>query len=98
MAGTTWIATPIDTTNLNGRKITQVAAGEQFSLLLADDGSVFSFELDLTLPAQGASRRRSTPTNLGGRKNENALPSSARSRRLMIFNANGTAITERRTS
>ena len=36
------MATPIDTTNLAGKTITQVAAGEHHSLLLADDGSVFS--------------------------------------------------------
>jgi hypothetical protein len=37
------VATPIDTSNLGGRKITQIAAGADHSLLLADDGSVFSF-------------------------------------------------------
>jgi regulator of chromosome condensation (RCC1) repeat-containing protein len=72
--GSTWIATPIDSTNLGGRKITQVAAGEFFTLLLAEDGSVFSFgssasgELGLGTPG---SRSVATPidaTNLGGRK------------------------------
>jgi alpha-tubulin suppressor-like RCC1 family protein len=42
-AGNTLIATPIDTSNLGGRTITQVAAGSALSLLLADDGTVFSF-------------------------------------------------------
>src|SRR5688572_2938887 len=37
------VATPIVTTNLVGRKIVQAAAGNYHSLLLADDGSVFSF-------------------------------------------------------
>jgi alpha-tubulin suppressor-like RCC1 family protein len=37
------IATPIDTSNLAGRRIAQVSAGEVHSLLLADDGTVFSF-------------------------------------------------------
>jgi alpha-tubulin suppressor-like RCC1 family protein len=73
-SGDTQIATPIDTTNLGGRKITQVAAGERHSLLLADDGSVFSFgsnnsgQLGLGTPG---SRSVATPidaTNLGGRK------------------------------
>ncbi|HEY3395005.1 MAG TPA: PEP-CTERM sorting domain-containing protein, partial [Lacipirellulaceae bacterium] len=44
--GNTLIATPIDTTNLGGRAITQVAAGYFHSLLLADDGTVFSFGLN----------------------------------------------------
>jgi alpha-tubulin suppressor-like RCC1 family protein len=39
----TRVATPIDTTNLAGKTITQVAAGDRLSLLLADDGTVFSF-------------------------------------------------------
>ena len=39
----TVVATPIITTNLGGRKITQVAAGGDHSLLVADDGTVFSF-------------------------------------------------------
>jgi alpha-tubulin suppressor-like RCC1 family protein len=42
-SGSTLIATPIDTTNLAGKTITQVAAGRYHSLLLADDGTVFSF-------------------------------------------------------
>ncbi len=41
--GETLVASPIDTTNLGGLKITQVAAGREHSLLLAEDGSVFSF-------------------------------------------------------
>jgi alpha-tubulin suppressor-like RCC1 family protein len=41
--GSSFIAKPIDASNLGGRKITQVAAGGQHSLLLAEDGSVFSF-------------------------------------------------------
>ena len=39
----TVVATPIITTNLGGRKINQVAAGGDHSLLVADDGTVFSF-------------------------------------------------------
>lgn len=42
-SGSTLIATPIDTTNLEDKRITQVAAGGRHSLLLADDGTVFSF-------------------------------------------------------
>ena len=41
--GNTLVATPIDTTNLTGKKIVQVSAGLAHSLLLADDGSVYSF-------------------------------------------------------
>jgi alpha-tubulin suppressor-like RCC1 family protein len=41
--GKTLIATPIDSSNLAGLAITQVAAGWDFSLLLANDGTVFSF-------------------------------------------------------
>lgn len=40
-SGGTLLATPIDTTNLGSRKITQVSAGGFGSLILADDGSVF---------------------------------------------------------
>ncbi len=43
--GYTLVATPIDTTNLAGRSITQVAGGDHHGLLLADDGTVFSFGL-----------------------------------------------------
>ena len=42
-SGNTLVATPINTTNLTGKRITQVAAGVEYSLLLADDGTVFSF-------------------------------------------------------
>jgi alpha-tubulin suppressor-like RCC1 family protein len=41
--GNTLIATPIDTTNLGGKTIVQAAAGHNHNLLLADDGTVFSF-------------------------------------------------------
>jgi hypothetical protein len=44
--GQTLVATPINTTNLAGRTITQIAAGGYHSLLLADDGTVFSFGLN----------------------------------------------------
>lgn len=40
--GSTLTATPIDTSNLAGKQISQVAAGGN-SLILADDGTVFSF-------------------------------------------------------
>jgi alpha-tubulin suppressor-like RCC1 family protein len=43
LVGATSIATPIITTNLGGRKISQVAAGPDHCLLLAEDGTVFSF-------------------------------------------------------
>lgn len=39
----TLVATPIDTSNLGGRKISRISAGAQHSLLLADDGNVFAF-------------------------------------------------------
>jgi alpha-tubulin suppressor-like RCC1 family protein len=42
-SGSTLVATPINTTNLGGRKIVKAAAGEAHSLLLAEDGTVFSF-------------------------------------------------------
>jgi alpha-tubulin suppressor-like RCC1 family protein len=41
--GSTPIATPIDATYLQGKKIKQVSAGGELSLLLAEDGTVFSF-------------------------------------------------------
>jgi alpha-tubulin suppressor-like RCC1 family protein len=44
--GNALVATPIDTTNLTGRTVTQVAAGRSHSLLLTDDGTVFSFGLN----------------------------------------------------
>jgi alpha-tubulin suppressor-like RCC1 family protein len=44
--GNTLIATPVSTTNLGGRTIKQVAAGGSHSLLLADDGTVYSFGLN----------------------------------------------------
>lgn len=72
--GNASIATPIDATNLAGRKITQVAAGDRFSLLLADDGSVFSFgannagQLGLGTPGDRSVAMPIDATNLGGRK------------------------------
>ncbi len=44
--GDTLVATPIDTSYLGGLKITQVAAGRDHSLLLTEDGSVFSFGIN----------------------------------------------------
>jgi len=41
--GATLVPTPIDAGNLGERTIVQVAAGDFFSLLLADDGTVFAF-------------------------------------------------------
>jgi alpha-tubulin suppressor-like RCC1 family protein len=41
--GDTLIPTRIDDSNFAGRRIVQVSAGETHSLLLADDGTVFSF-------------------------------------------------------
>jgi alpha-tubulin suppressor-like RCC1 family protein len=69
------IATPIDGSNLGGRKITQVAGGDRYGLLLADDGSVFAFG-DNTNGRTGlgiTSGNTATPTqidatNLGGRR------------------------------
>jgi alpha-tubulin suppressor-like RCC1 family protein len=68
------IATPIDMTNLGGKTITQVAAGGNFSLLLADDGTVFFFGLNEFIPPRppglpGPITYIATPidmTNLGG--------------------------------
>jgi hypothetical protein len=67
------VATPIDNTNLGGRKITQVAAGLDHKLLLADDGSVFSFGRNEYggLGTFGGAAWIATPivtTNLGARK------------------------------
>lgn len=45
--GDTAVATPIDASNLGGRAIKQVSVGDYHSLLLAEDGSVFSFGDDL---------------------------------------------------
>lgn len=45
--GATYIATPIDTTNIGSRRIVEVSAGHtQNSLLLADDGTVFACGLN----------------------------------------------------
>jgi alpha-tubulin suppressor-like RCC1 family protein len=73
--GNTLVATPIDTSNLGGRKIVQVAGGDKQSLLLAEDGSVFSFGFNdhgqLGLGTTGGGTSVATPidaTNLGGRK------------------------------
>jgi len=72
--GSTLIATPIDTTNLGGHPIAQVATGSDHSLLLADDGTVFGFGMDLQgrtgLGNSGGRTTIATPidtTNLGGR-------------------------------
>jgi alpha-tubulin suppressor-like RCC1 family protein len=74
-SGNTGLATPIDTSNLAGRTITQVAAGTDHSLLLADDGSVFSFGSNsggkTGLGTDSGSTLVATPidaSNLGGRK------------------------------
>ncbi len=73
-SGSTLIATPIDTTNLGGRAIAQVATGSNHSLLLAEDGTVFGFGMDLQgrtgLGNSGGRTTIATPivtTNLGGR-------------------------------
>jgi len=72
--GSTPIATPIDTTNLGGRAISQVATGSDHSLLLAEDGTVFGFGQDLQgRTGLGKSSGRTTiatpidTTSLGGR-------------------------------
>lgn len=74
-AGDTPIATPINTSNLGGRKIKQVAAGGEHALLLADDGSVFSFGSneygETGLGTAVGEISIATPiinTNLGGRR------------------------------
>ena len=43
LPGDTVIASAIDVSNLGDRQITQIAAGNNHSLLLADDGTVYSF-------------------------------------------------------
>lgn len=72
--GSTLIATPIDATNLAGKTIKQIAAGDSHSLLLADDGTVFSFGLNLDgatgLNTSTGSTLIATPidaTNLSGK-------------------------------
>jgi alpha-tubulin suppressor-like RCC1 family protein len=52
--GITSIATPIDTSNLGGRKIVQVAAGDFFSVLLTEDHTVYSFGLNSRAGQGGA--------------------------------------------
>ena len=68
-------ATPIVTTNLAGKTITEVAAGGAYSLLLADDGTVFSFGLNISgqtgLGTSSGWTTVATPivtTNLAGKK------------------------------
>jgi alpha-tubulin suppressor-like RCC1 family protein len=84
-SGNTIVATPIDTTNLGGRKITQVAAGSYSSLILAEDGSVFAFGLN-SYGQLGTNdnvpRSVATPidaVNLGGRKITQVAASNAHS-------------------
>lgn len=72
--GSTLIATPIDSSNLPSSKVTQVAAGGQFSLVLTEQGEVFAFGLNLTgrtgIGTEDGFAVTATPidtTNLGGR-------------------------------
>jgi alpha-tubulin suppressor-like RCC1 family protein len=51
--GYTLLATPIDATNLAGKSITQISAGGYHNLLLASDGTVFSFGRNLNGPTGG---------------------------------------------
>lgn len=44
--GDTLIPTPIDATNYAGKNVTKIAAGGYHSLLLTDDGTMFSFGAD----------------------------------------------------
>jgi alpha-tubulin suppressor-like RCC1 family protein len=74
-SGNTLVATPIDASNLGGRKVTQVAAGGAHGLLLADDGSVFSFGSNIVGQTGLGTNKGNTlvatpidPSNLGGRK------------------------------
>jgi alpha-tubulin suppressor-like RCC1 family protein len=74
-SGNTLVATPIDTTNLAGKKIVQISAGHEFSLLLADDGTVFSFGWNIAAQTgrgiTTGSTNVATPiltNNLGGKK------------------------------
>jgi alpha-tubulin suppressor-like RCC1 family protein/formylglycine-generating enzyme required for sulfatase activity len=71
---TATVATPIDTTNLGSRSIMQLAAGYGHNLLLADDGSVFSFgsnvygQLGLGTQTTAAVATPIDMTDLGGRQ------------------------------
>jgi len=72
--GNTLVATPIDASNLGGRTVTQVAAGTWHSLLLAEDGSVFSFGWNVFgqtgLGTESGNALAATPidaSHLGGR-------------------------------
>jgi alpha-tubulin suppressor-like RCC1 family protein len=74
-SGFTLVATPINTTNLSGKKIKQVSAGFNHSLLLADDGTVFSFGSNSSgqtgLGLSGGNTLTATPidtSNLAGKK------------------------------
>jgi hypothetical protein len=67
------VATPIETANLGSLRITEVSAGRLHSLILAEDGSVFSFGNNflgqLGLGTTGDTVPAPTPintTNLGG--------------------------------
>lgn len=73
--GTTLIPTLIDATNIGGRKIVQASAGTEHSLLLADDGSVFSFGANIYgqtgLGTTAGNALIATPiitSNLGGKR------------------------------
>src|SRR5262249_7499416 len=73
--GNTLVATPIDTSQLGGKRIVSVAAADLYSLFLADDGTVFScgWNMDGTT-GQGTALGNTlvaTPivtTNIGGKK------------------------------
>ena len=72
--GNATVATPIDTTNLAGKTIKQVTASNGHSLILADDGTVFSFGNNehgqLGLGTDGVGTPIATPivtTNLAGK-------------------------------
>jgi len=68
------VATQIDTTELAGKHIKQIAAGASYNLLLADDGTVFTFGWNTNSGGSGRGNQfgsnRATPidaTNLSGK-------------------------------
>jgi alpha-tubulin suppressor-like RCC1 family protein len=104
--GDTLVPTPIDTTNIGGLKITQVAAGNHHSLLLAEDGRVFSFGLNASgktgLGTTVGDTLVATPidmTNLGDLKVTQIAAGSyhslvlAEDGRVFSFGAGGSGIT-----
>ena len=92
--GETLIATPIITTNLQGKKIVQMSNGENHSLLLAEDGSVFSFgNNDYGRTGQGTNlgfTSIATPVNLASLSGKRVKQVAAGYQHSLLLTEDGT--------